>query len=205
MNDSGSQSTPEQGEEMNCVEKFNGEAFNYGEPSSSSINANPTTCSNCMTSFNGEKTWHNAEAWAIEQKLALMAGKAAFDLEGYIFRQVLPATDIKPYIFPRTVDEMESYIVNCTTKDEREDMMLARAKWNGLRNEINWTVVHEQVLSSVKQSYLMIKPPADMVKEINAKRRNMNDLIRAFRTSLPIHLRPAGDEIVQIMMQLNLV
>ena len=51
----------------------------------------------------------------------------------------------------------------------------------------------------------MIKPPADMVKEINAKRRNMNDLIRAFRTSLPIHLRPAGDEIVQIMMQLNLV
>lgn len=205
MNDGDSQSATEQGKDMNCVEKLNGQELNCGEASNGSINSNATTCSNCMTFYNGENTWNNAEAWAIEQKLALMAGRAAFDLEGYIFRQVLPATDIRPYIFPRTVDEMESYIVNCTTIDEREAMMLARAKWNKLRDEISWTVVHEQVLSSAKQSYLMIKPPADMVKEINAKRRNMNDLIRAFRTSLPIHLRPAGDEIVQIMMQLNLV
>lgn len=202
MSDSSSESTAE--EDTDHVDKngtgnfINGDEYIGNEMSL-------TTCSNCKTSFTGEKTWHNAKAWAIEQKFALMAGKAAFDLEGYIFRKVLPPTDIRPHIFPRTVEEMESYIANCSTKDEQDDMMLARAKWDELREEIKWTVVHEQVLTSAKQSYLMIKPPADMVKEINSKKRNTNDLIRAFRTSLPIHLRPAGDEIVQIMMQLNLV
>lgn len=204
MTDSSSDSTSDEVEDMNCVEKkAEPRDLDNNERIGSDISL--TTCSNCMTSFAGEKTWHNAKAWAIEQKLALMAGKAAFDLESYIFRKVLPPTDIRPHIFPRAIDEMESYIENCTTEDEREEMMLARTKWNELRGEIKWTVVHEQVLTSAKQSYLMIKPPADMVKEINATKRSTNGLIRAFRTSLPIHLRPAGDEIVQIMIQLDLV
>jgi hypothetical protein len=165
-----------------------------------------TTCVNCNTSYAaGERTWLNRKAWALEKKLALMAGKAAFDLEAFIFKHVLPAKLIRPFIFPRTIDEMASYIENCSTDAEREDMRSSRAKWDELRTEINWTVVHEQVLTSAKQSYLMIKPPSDMVKEINATKRSTNDLIRAFRTALPVHLRPAGDEIVEIMLKLNLV
>ncbi len=165
-----------------------------------------TTCVNCTTSYAaGDKIWQNRKARALEKKLALMAGKAAFDLEAYIFKSILPAKVIRPYIFPRTIDEMASYIENCSTDAEREDMRSSRAKWDELRTEINWTVVHEQVLASAKQSYLMIKPPSDMVKEINATKRSTNDLIRAFRTALPVHLRPAGDEIVEIMLKLNLV
>lgn len=164
------------------------------------------TCANCNTSYaSGEKTWQSRKAWALEKKLALVAGKAAFDLEAYIFKHVLPAKVVRPFIFPRTIDEMESYIENCLTDAEREDMRCSRAKWEELRNEINWTVVHEQVLASAKQSYLMIKPSSDMVKEINATKRGTHDLIRAFRTALPVHLRPAGDEIVEIMLKLNLV
>lgn len=165
-----------------------------------------TTCVNCNTSYvAGEKTWQNRKAWALEQKLALIAGKAAFDLEAYIFKHVLPAKVIRPFIFPRTIDEMASYIENCPTDAEREDMRFSRGKWDVLRSQMNWTVVHEQVITSAKQSYLMIKPPSDMVKEINATKRNTNELIRAFRTALPVHLRPAGDEIVEIMLKLNLL
>lgn len=165
-----------------------------------------TTCVNCNTSFAVvDNTWQTCKARALEKKLALIAGKAAFDLEAYVFKQVLPANLVRPHIFPRTIDEMTSYIENCSTEAERENMRTSRAKWDELRSRINWTVVHEQVLASAKQSYFMIKPPSDMVKEINANKRTKQDLILAFRTALPVHLRPGGDEFVEIIDKLNLI
>ena len=202
MSDTSSDSLEENPEESN--QDLNG--VDKSEGTSNSNDLHLTTCLNCNTSFAaGEKTWQNRKAWALEKKLALIAGKAAFDLEAHIFKHVLPAKIIRPFIFPRTIDEMASYIENCSTDTEREDMRSSRVKWDKLRSEINWTVVHEQVLASAKQSYLMIKPPSDMVKEINATKPSAHDVMRAFRTALPVHLRPAGDEIVEIMLKLNLV
>ena len=202
MSDTSSDSLEENPEGSN--QDLNG--VDKSEGTSNSNDLHLTTCLNCNTSFAaGEKTWQNRKAWALEKKLALIAGKAAFDLEAHIFKHVLPAKIIRPFIFPRTIDEMASYIENCSTDTEREDMRSSRIKWDKLRSEINWTVVHEQVLASAKQSYLMIKPPSDMVKEINATKPSAHDVMRAFRTALPVHLRPAGDEIVEIMLKLNLV
>ena len=202
MSDTSSDSLEENPEGSN--QDLNG--VDKSEGTSNSNDLHLTTCLNCNTSFAaGEKTWRNRKAWALEKKLALIAGKAAFDLEAHIFKHVLPAKIIRPFIFPRTIDEMASYIENCSTDTEREDMRSSRVKWDKLRSEINWTVVHEQVLASAKQSYLMIKPPSDMVKEINATKPSAHDVMRAFRTALPVHLRPAGDEIVEIMLKLNLV
>ena len=206
MSDTSSDSLEDSPEGTN--QNHNG--LNDNEPATNGDDSNDihvATCANCNSSFAtaGETAWQTRKARALEKKLALIAGKAAFDLEAFIFKHVLPAKVIRPFIFPRTIDEMASYIENCSTDAEREDMRSSRAKWDELRVDINWTVVHEQVLASAKQSYLMIKPPSDMVKEINATKRNTNDLLCAFRTALPVHLRPAGDEIVEIMMKLNLV
>ena len=138
-----------------------------------------------------------------EKKWALLAGRAAFSLESYIFKSVLPAAMIKPYIFPRAIADMESLLSENTSTD----LQNAAMKWEKLKTSLNWSIEYEQVISSAKHSYLLIKPSPEILHELNEECRHSNnaaELQKALATVLPIQLREPGEKVAAIIVKLGL-
>lgn len=145
----------------------------------------------------------NASLTKQEKKWALLAGRTAFSLESYIFKSVLPASVIKPYIFPRAIEDMENFL--CL--NETADLQDAVTKWENLKLLLNWSFAYEQVIASAKQSYLMINPSPEILHELNEECRHflsVEELQKALRTVLPIHLREAGDKLATLVVKIGL-
>ena len=156
-----------------------------------------------VTDYNNHFNNNDEALTKQEKKWALLAGRATFGLESYIFKSVLPDTVIKPYIFPRAIEDMENFL----SLNRTAELQDAVVKWEELKSSLNWSVAYEQVISSAKQSYLMVKPSPDILHELNEECRHFLDveqLQKAMRTVLPIHLREQGEKLASVIVKLGL-
>ncbi|XP_022085256.1 uncharacterized protein LOC110976366 [Acanthaster planci] len=141
-----------------------------------------------------------------QEKWAMLAGQAAYKLEAYVFRQVLPEELIKPHIFPRNITDMEALIHKYGRSGEAVRLENAKEKWKQLKNKWQWTKAHTAALSVIKFAYLHISNPLEVMMRLDRNDgESLKETRRAFRKSLPTELYEAGDQIVEMMHEANLL
>ncbi|XP_071801946.1 uncharacterized protein [Asterias amurensis] len=140
------------------------------------------------------------------EKWAMLAGQAAYKLESHIFHQVLPDEFIKPHIFPRNITDMEALIKKYGQSGEAARLENAKGKWKQLKNHWRWTKDHTAALSHIKFAYLHISNPLEVMMRLDRNQEeSLEETRQAFHQSLPTNLDEAGNQIVEMMHEANLL
>ncbi|XP_038063684.1 uncharacterized protein LOC119734320 [Patiria miniata] len=141
-----------------------------------------------------------------QEKWAMLAGQAAYKLEAYVFHQVLPDEFIKPHIFPRNITDMEALIRKYGKSGEAVRLENAKEKWKQLKNKWRWTKAHTAALSVIKFAYLHISNPLEVMMRLDRNDgESLTETRRAFLKALPTELYDAGNQIVEMMHDANLL
>lgn len=137
---------------------------------------------------------------------AMLAGQTAFKFESYIFQRVLPKSLIKPHIFPRHVEDMETLIEKYTATGKTERLEGAAEKWATLKSEWKWRKAHGLVMGTAKSAYLHISNPLEVMMKLDREKGDsLEDAKRAYRNVLPANLQEPGQEVVDLMHVIGLL
>ncbi|XP_063966324.1 uncharacterized protein LOC129277873 [Lytechinus pictus] len=137
---------------------------------------------------------------------AMLAGQTAFKFESYIFQRVLPKSLIKPHIFPRHVEDMETLIEKYMSTGKTQRLEGAAEKWATLKTEWKWRKAHGLVIGTAKSAYLHISNPLEVMMKLDREKGDsLEDARRAYRNVLPGNLHEPGQEVVELMHVIGLL
>ena len=142
-----------------------------------------------------------------EQEMwAMLAGQTSFKFQSYIFQRVLPKSLIKPHIFPRNVEDMETLIEKYSTTGKLERLEGAAEKWAALKSQWKWRKAYGLVIGTAKSAYLHISNPLEVMMKLDREKGdNLEDARRSYRNVLPPNLQEPGQEVVDIMHCIGLL